>query len=247
MPLARNPQESLHDFLADKIPLKRFLNRIVNYANRMKLRPWTRSRIKAERDVLLLLLLAANPLRISQFAMMKYHADNSGNIYQDSKGLWRLRFKAQDFKNEKGAAHQEYLVPIPSSLHSRIEYYLTVVRPELQDAESCSFVFLPTKGPGRAANAQMKLGMWNADTMVDSMGGTVSRAVPEAKGFGAHSMRHLVATHYLRMRPGDVEGLASVLNDTIETVRQTYLSKLREPAFERIAESFDEVFESIRE
>jgi len=247
MPQARNPQQSLHDFMTDKIPLKRFLNRIVNYANRMKLRPWTRGRIKAERDVLLLLLLAANPLRISQFAMMQYHLDNSGNLYCDSKGAWRMRFKAADFKNEKGAANQDYDVPIASSLHSRIDYYLKAVRPELQDAESCPFVFLPTKGLGRAANAKRKLGMWDGDTIVDSLGGTVRRAIPEAKGFGAHSMRHLVATHYLRTRPGDVEGLASVLNDTIETVRQTYLSRLREPAFERIAESFDEVFESVRE
>jgi len=244
-PIARNPQESLHEFMTDRLPLKRFLQRLVNYAQRMQLRPWTRGRIKAERDVLLLLLLAANPLRISQYAMMQYRLDNTGNLYQDSLQGWRIRFKAEDFKNTKGAAHRHYDVPVPASLWSRIKYYLTAVRPMLLDSATCDFVFLPTSGAKRDAYAAMKGGMWDSSTIVDSLGGTVSLAIPEAKGFGAHSMRHLVATHYLRVRPGDVEGLASILNDTIGTVRKTYLSRLTEPVFERIAESFDEVFESL--
>jgi hypothetical protein len=61
-------------------------------------------------------MMLSNPLRPAQFAAMTYRRDNTGNIYQTSRGVWRMRFNGSDFKNERGAACDDYDVAIARSL-----------------------------------------------------------------------------------------------------------------------------------
>ena len=57
-------------------------------------------------------------------------------------------------------------------------------------------------------------------------------------GIPQQSMRHLVASRYLKLNPGQFQGAASLLHDTLDTVLQTYAPKDPTGAFGRNAGSF---------
>jgi integrase len=59
---------------------------------------------------------------------------------------------------------------------------------------------------------------------------------PGSPGFGAHAIRHLVATDWLRNNPGDFLTVAKVLNDRIETVIENYAHLSRDDSFIRYEE-----------
>lgn len=166
-----------------------------------------------KRDLLIIKLLVVQPLRIKMFNDMQYLPDNTGNLYQRSNGDWAIRFKPEDFKNEKGAAQKPYDVPLPKDLSPAIEEYLRDVRPVLRPAGPQ--VFVSGAGP-RAVEGR------NTRVLAVAMLHRTRQFIPGCPGFGPHAVRHIVATDYIKNNPNGFQIAADVLHDKLETVLRHY-------------------------
>ena len=180
------------------------------------------------RDVALCWMLVSNPLRVSQFAVMTYRADGSGNLVRVGSGRYRLRFRPEDFKNEKGAASKPYDVEVDSTAAAWIERYLTETRMHLQDASETDRLFLPAVAGPRKPWAHLKAsGLqpakgWTAAGILTRMKYLTATYLEGCPGFGPHAFRHIIATDYLRRHPGDYLTVATLLHDKLETVLKNY-------------------------
>ncbi|WP_207000774.1 hypothetical protein [Trinickia mobilis] len=173
-----------------------------------------------KRDALLMSMLVANPLRRRNFVLMTYEEDGSGNLYRRHDG-WRLRFEANDFKNEGGAANSDYDAPLPSELSDRIEEYLEEYRPRLLKSNPDAIWVLPSR---------QGLVWRNLSKQLEKI---TKRLIPETPGFGPHALRHLVPTVYLREHPNDFPTVAQLLHDRLETVMKVYAHLRQDDSFGR--------------
>ena len=174
------------------------------------------------RNVLLVRMLTANPLRIKHFEMMTWRDDEQGNLFRKSDGSWWLRFAPEDFKNTRGAAREKYEAPLPKSLWSQIAQYLSTHRPHLLggDGES-DRVFLPSFRH-REDERGGEMICWYRNAMSDMLRYVTQRYIPGCPGFAAHAFRHIIATDYIKNNPEGFEIAARVLHDKVETVIKEY-------------------------
>lgn len=176
-----------------------------------------------KRNALLLAMMISNPLRARTMTIAKYVAKGSSsllptNLYQTQKGEWRLRFYKGDFKND-GSKQDDYDAPLPSALSARIEEYLDIYRPILVCRDpTCPWLF-PTQ-------VARQLGG------VGELIARIARSyIPEVSRLGAHALRHIVATDFLRKNPGQYVVIAELLHDRLETVLKHYTHEKLESAF----------------
>lgn len=169
------------------------------------------------RDLLLIRLMASNPLRAKNLKLLTYKPDNTGNLYKKPDGSWNLRIEKRAFKNLKGAAGDEdYDVEITSNVWPAIEQYLHVYRPMLADAGKVDFVFLSslTEKPNGY------IGPW--ESLNRRVFYLTKRYLWDCPGIGSHGLRYIVGTAILKKNP-DAWGLAAAaLHDKEETVRAHY-------------------------
>lgn len=218
---SRKPEEPIRALLASSEPLVPLFKAITALDRAAAAAaPGSLQEAVYKRDALLLSLLMANPLRSSNFTLMTYAADGSGNLYR-AEAAWRLKFEARDFKNERGARHSSYDAPLPQRLSMRIEEYLDEFRPRLIRKNPDTRLLLPTREGRR----------WAA--LGKQMNRFTERFVNETPGFGPHAVRHLVATDYLRKHPNDYPTLSLLLHDTLETVMKTYAHLRQDDSFGR--------------
>jgi integrase len=166
------------------------------------------------RDEALLRMMISNPLRNRNLREMTYIPGGDGNLRKVHGRYW-LHFKPSDFKNERGAAHRPYKVPVPASLNALLDTYLNVVRPLLLNGRTHDEVFLTRNGGPHDTTGLSGL--------VHELTTTALAAVGlEMPGFRTHAVRHIVATAWLRAKPGDYLTVAQILHDTLETVLRNY-------------------------
>jgi integrase len=151
-----------------------------------------------------------NPLRIQNMREMTYSPDNSGNLYK-ADGKWRLRFEAAAFKNFAGAARkQRYDTEVDPSVAPLLEEWFALHKP-LLDPYGGSRVFMSLRRPKQA---------WTRpEQAIRSFTRTY---VPGCMGLGPHSLRHLVATTFLKRFPEQYQLVALLLHDELETVMKHY-------------------------
>jgi hypothetical protein len=225
---SRNPKEPVANVLSSPSPLKVLLQFIHELESNPPPMLHHRSYVVWLRDVLFSKMIVSNPLRISHFAVMRYSANNTGNLYQSPDGEWRLRFPAAAFKNEKGAAFEDYEVSVESSIGPWIKRYLAESRPHAIGACECDFLFLPfVPGPNRGARADgdydvNKEGMWTGNAMSVRMRVLTRQYISDTPGFGAHAVRGVVATDFLLKNPQSYFLAARLLHDKFETVARDY-------------------------
>lgn len=188
------------------------------------------------RDLVLIKILASNPLRRRNLAHLTWRADNTGELYQKSDKSWWIRIPKHKFKNWYGAAQDvPYDSPVHASAWIDIEKYLFTLRPILMVAPT-DLVFLTRKSKKPGA----KHTPW-----VD-MGATVktltANYLPSCHGFGAHAFRHLAATSILKADGGDFKTAALVLNDRVGTVEKHYAFLRSGEGSTRMAELLDSAF-----
>lgn len=221
MKKARDPKEALGPILAADRPVDVVLEMI----SRMEaVRPPPSQQLAnavLTRDILLFKLLISNPLRCQHFSTMVYRPRGRGNIYQTVDGAWRLRFDASDFKNARGAAHDDYDVAIPKALWHEIEYYLTTARPVLLGTVQSSYFFISAE-TGRMSGETNADGMWTGHAMGDRVRKLWRIYSDDVAGYGPHGFRSIVATDYLKRFPGDYPNVARLLHDRLETVLREY-------------------------
>ena len=165
------------------------------------------------RDLLITRMLVVQPLRIKMFNDMQYTVDNSGNLYQRANGDWAIKFRPEDFKNEKGAAQKPYDVPLPAELSPAIEHYFKEVRPVLGASGSQVFI---SGGGVRGVKGR------NTRVLGVAMLARTRQFIPGCPGFGPHAFRHIVATDYIKNNPNGFQVAADVLHDKLETVLRHY-------------------------
>jgi hypothetical protein len=222
---ARDPSLRIEAILADEFPLRRLVMMIRDLVADEPPQSHARDYAAWIRDVLLLKLLVSNPLRATQFSIMRFRGERP-NLYRSSDGCWRLRFAPSDFKNEKGAASTPYDSAVEPSTWPWIERYLSESRPTLINADT-DFLLLPgVEGPNRGAGHKAldieNAGNWTADALSKRLHYVTGRYVPDCEQFGTHAFRHIIATDHLKRHPQDYLTVANLLHDKLSTVIKAY-------------------------
>uniref|UniRef100_UPI00054F8F73 site-specific integrase n=1 Tax=Desulfovibrio inopinatus TaxID=102109 RepID=UPI00054F8F73 len=169
------------------------------------------------RNILLVKMLICNPLRVQQYAMMTWCADNTGNLYTGPDGEWRMRFEPVDFKNHYGAASQPYDVALSEWLRPDIDAYLSVYRPYFRDAAVSNSLFLP-RGEKKGRTRDYLSAAVISSTVLK----LTRKFIPDCPGFSAHAFRHIIATEYIKNNPNGFQVAANILHDRLETVMRAY-------------------------
>lgn len=172
------------------------------------------------RDELLLGLLLSNPLRCINLMTISYRQDNTGNVYQNSNGRWRIRIGGENFKNRERVGGKVYDVPVAGWLESRLSDYVKYFRPVLANGTNEEFLFLSSVG-GRF------------HTLSSQVARLTKTYIPGCPGFRPHAFRHLVATDWLTKNHNDFLTVAELLNDTISVVMKNYAHLKKDVAFNR--------------
>ncbi|MBL8428604.1 MAG: hypothetical protein JNJ95_01755 [Dechloromonas sp.] len=166
------------------------------------------------RDVLLIKLLASNPLRAKNVKLLSYRPDNSGQLRQARDGSWRIVITPEWFKNQAGAAKdQPYDMPVDEALWGDIERYIKHFRPHLAGAKESDFVFLSADGSADTNG-------W--ESLNKRVFQLTKRYLLHCPGAGPHAFRYINGTAILKALPGAWEVAAQVLHDKEETVRKHY-------------------------
>lgn len=215
-PSVKNSREPFEPVKA-VLELAEPMEAVSDMVQRMKsVRPVTGGATEAVwcRDLVLIKLLASNPLRAKNLKLLTYFPDNTGNLYQTSDGAWRIHILPELFKNQNGAAkNKAYDMPVDKSGWGDIERYLKRYRPLLPHAEQLPFVFISseeseTPGPWESLNRRVfaltKQYLWRCP------------------GAGPHVFRYIKGTAILKASPGEWDTAAQVLHDRVETVRKHY-------------------------
>lgn len=235
----RDPKEPIAAILAEEHPIHTLIKMTEAMSRRFILDQCITMRATSKRDLLLVKMLISNPLRVHHFAIMTYRPDNTGNLYQDSYGAWRLRFNPSDFKNQKGAASKEYDVTLSPWLYDDIVEYLTVHRPLMRFAHESEYVFLQNSKQGKRR-------YWET-IMISTRILRITRAfIPDCPGFGAHAFRHIVATDFIKNNPNGYQVAANILHDKLETVLREYAHVKVADGFAHWTNYFDSQVEAVK-
>lgn len=184
------------------------------------------------RDSLIVNFLPRIPLRRKNYVRMTWRADNSGHLHKKHDGSWWLTIPREEFKNINGAAgDRDFDIPIRPELVPMVEFYIFQCRPVLLGENENDFVFLTWAGT--------TFNMDSFSTLVADI--THSFSPIETPGFRSHCYRHLVATHYLRQNPENVEVVAQVLHDKPETVRKAYAHLLVKDGYKHYNDHIGEI------
>lgn len=191
------------------------LDAIADMVTRMTVaKPFTKGSREAiwARDRLFVKLLASNPLRIWNFRLMSYRADNTAHLRQDSHGAWFIYVPKHELKNENGAAKdRDYHMPVRQEVWCDIEEYLKHYRPMLM------------KSPSERVFIAERTGREFSETgMSRRFAALTKKYLHGCPGVGPQAMRHLVATSILKASPNDWTTAAWALHDREDTVRKNY-------------------------
>ena len=170
------------------------------------------------RDIVLIKLIASNPIRRRNLMHMTWRSDNTGEIHQREDGSWWLKIHKSRFKNTKGAAgaREFYECQVNPAAWTDIERYVSIHRPRLLRGTTDLFFVSSFDGPGKANDKHL----WTA--LSDRVEELTRRYLYKCPGVGTHTFRHIVATAILKASGGDFKTAALVLNDRVATVEKHY-------------------------
>lgn len=239
--MGRDPKDPIKEIIEQDRPLfviQRMIKRMLgdfNLGNLSTLRA-----AELYRNILFVALMAANPLRVRQFSIMKF----GKHLRRREDGSWWIHFRKGDFKNRK-SLDSDYEVRVVPELWPLIDRYREKFRPVLLDGRSSDFVFVSyQKGRLRKnPNDQMRLTTKGLNALMMC----ITRTYMSGLGFGPHAFRHIVATDIIKQDPRTGFYTASkVLHDKLVTVEREYIhlktSELFEPYNDHFSEAWKEVF-----
>jgi integrase len=182
-------------------------------------------RARQYRDIVLVSLLSANPLRITMFSLMKFDK----NLIRESDGSWWLKFNKRAFKNRK-SLKTGYHVRVATELWPMLDLYKEEFHPVLVGSTGSKYVFGGLRADSLSKIVYRLMGMYS----------------PEGIGFGPHAFRHIIATDIIKedRRYGYI--LASIaLHDKYETVKEEYVHLKTSELFEPVNTHFSECWVSV--
>lgn len=227
---SRRPEEPIAPLLALPTPVEPILRAIRHLDAKAAGMP-SGGVVQAtlKRDALLLAFLISNPLRVLNFKIMTWSQDSSKHLYKTADQQYRLRFDGSEMKTKKS-----YDVRIAGWLVTRLEEYLEEYRDVLLQDRKSDYLFLSSN--------KKTIGKWNdMDRHIYKL---TQSLIPETLGFGPHAFRHIVATDWLRRYPNDFITVASLLNDSLETVISNYSHLKLDDAFSRYEDHLIKIIDS---
>jgi integrase len=190
------------------------------------------------RDMLLMALVQANPLRARMWSIMKFDR----NLVKEKDGSWWIYFEKKDFKN-RWALDSDYQVRLSKSVWGLIDEYREKYRAKFFHASSCDYVFLPSRN-----SPEIELQDYRISPVAIS-GIVVQRTfeyIPGCDGFRIHSFRHILATDIIKNDPErGFERASTVLHDSLEMVKSTYSHLKTCEFYEPYNSYFDSTLESL--
>jgi hypothetical protein len=158
---------------------------------------------------LMLRLLVRIPLRSRNLREIQLDK----NLYHD-QGHWHLHFSGEELKvATRNGETNEYHINMTEycpDLLPHLEEYLTIHHPRIPNTETSPLLFRSKYG-----------NPYNASTLRHELFSLVFRR-SDKKRFYPHLIRTIWATEYLTANPGDYEGAAAMLGDTVQMVLKSY-------------------------
>lgn len=210
--MTRDPKEPIQQILDMQHPLEA----LFDLAERVKKCAPPKSKPENYaihlRNLLLLQMLTAAPVRINQYAILTYYTNNSGHLYK-ADGSWWLRFSEHETKN-----HKKYNVRLYPGTYKFIEEYLEKYRPLLLAGNLSNHVFCSKPRVDGRVGAEPASSKYLSSIIFDM----TRRFIPGSPGFSAHAIRPIIATDFLKNHPGQYELAANLLDDEVATMIKHY-------------------------
>lgn len=165
-----------------------------------------------QRDIAIVTLLLANPLRIGQLSALEFGPGTDMNLVRSAAG-WRLLCSGERYKNGATTMARGLKVDLDQSVTPALDRYMREGRDALLAGRQSRFYFV---------------GRWRWDptrpceNLEDRLQLLTQRYIPGCKGFRGHGWRHLLATAWLLEHPEDYGTVADLLGDKVETVAKAY-------------------------
>ena len=167
-------------------------------------------RATQHQTALMLRLLVRIPLRSRNLREIQLDK----NLYPDQHGHWHLHFSGSELKiGTRNGRTNEYHVNLTeycSDLLPHLKEFLDVYRPRIPNAETSLLLFRTKRGNPYTSGALRT----ELSTLV------LRRS--NNKRFYPHLIRTIWATEYLTNNPGDYDGAAAMLGDTVQMVLKRY-------------------------
>lgn len=230
--MGRDPKILIADILALPNPISVITDMLSIMLSDVEAQPHGKKKAVLFRDIILIALMVANPLRISMFSMMKF----GRNLIRKEDGSWWIHFQREDFKNRKSIP-SDYDVRVAPELIPLIERYVREFRPLLFGAEESDYVFLRRNDSSKVEPRKKKESLiykpepaardiyfLTPEVLSKRISTRVLEYLDLPQGFFAHAVRHIVATNIIKNNPETGFFLASrVLHDKLETVEANYV------------------------
>jgi hypothetical protein len=197
----------------------------------------TLERARQYRDVILVTLLCANPLRVHMFSIMAFDK----HLVSRDDGSWWLQFKQGAFKNRK-ALKCNYEVKVAKELWPLLDIYKKEFHPVLVGSSHSKYVFPVSYNSARTRAGSRMTG--------DALSGIVEMMtelyIPDSEGFRSHAFRHIIATDIIKKDPRLGFFIAAkALHDKLETVEEQYAHLKTSEFFEPVNAHFTEMWGAV--
>lgn len=234
----RDPGENIKRILDQKRPLtvlqgmvKAMLGDLLpEYASAL-------DRARQYRDIILVTLLCANPLRVHMFSIMEFdkHLERRGD------GSWWLQFKQGAFKNRR-SLKSDYEVKVAEELWPLLDIYKEEFHPVLVGSSHSKYVF-PVSRNSSGTRAGSRMSEEALSGIVEMM---TELYIPGSEGFRAHAFRHIIATDIIKKDPRLGFFIAAkALHDKLETVEEQYAHLKTSEFFEPVNAHFTEMWGAV--
>jgi len=236
----RDPEKPIKEILRSSRPIlitMQMVKDMLSDVEKMSNKPLQQATLF--RDLLLIAMLQANPLRIKMLSTIKF----GQHLIKKEDGSWWLVFKRHEFKN-RHFLKTDYQVRVAPDLWWMIDAYKNKFRVRFSTAEKSSYVFLTEcKHFFPRLKNQYKP---SATSLSQKVANRTQQYIPNCEGFRAHAFRHIVATDIIKSNPGIGFFLAAkVLHDKLETVETSYAHLKTSEFFEPYNQLFSESWNSL--
>jgi integrase len=194
-------------------------------------------RARQYRDVILVTLLCANPLRVHMFSIMEFDKHLEHRV----DGSWWLKFKQGAFKNRK-SLKSDYEVRVAEELWPLLDRYKEEFHPSLVGSSHSKYVF-PVSFNARGKRAGARMTEDGLSKIVEMM---TELYIQNSEGFRAHAFRHIIATDIIKKDPRLGFFIAAkALHDKLETVEEQYVHLKTSEFFEPVNAHFTEMWGAV--
>jgi integrase len=234
----RDPSENIKTILDQKRPLV-ILQGMVKamLADLLPDYAPAQERARQYRDIILVALLCANPLRVHMFSIMEFDK----HLMCRDDGSWWLYFNQGAFKNRR-ALKSDYEVKVAEELWPLLDIYKKEFHPILVGSSHSTYVFPSSRNLART-RAGSRMSEEGLSEIVEMM---TELYIPGSEGFRAHAFRHIIATDIIKKDPRLGFFIAAkALHDKLETVEEQYSHLKTSEFFEPVNAHFTEMWGAV--